>query len=112
MLSLGFVASYADSSLFIRHNNNYITLLLLYVDDIIVTGNDLSYISTLIHQLGREFEMTNHGPLTYFLGLQITPSSSGILINQEKYIVDSLQKYNMSACKPSPSPLVGGVKYH
>lgn len=67
LLSLGFMASKADTSLFICHNGPAITLVLVYVDDIIITGNHSSFITTLIRQLSSKFAMKDLGDLHYFL---------------------------------------------
>ena len=65
-------ASMAVSSLFVYSSDHTIIYLLLYVDDIIVTGNDSTQIHNLITALGQVFELKDLGPLTYFLGIQIT----------------------------------------
>ena len=62
----------AVSSLFVYSSDHTIIYLLLYVDDIIVTGNDSTQIHNLITALGQVFELKDLGPLTYFLGIQIT----------------------------------------
>ena len=62
----------AVSSLFVYSLDHTIIYLLLYVDDIIVTGNDSTQIHNLITALGQVFELKDLGPLTYFLGIQIT----------------------------------------
>ena len=62
----------AVSSLFVYSLDHTIIYLLLYVDDIIVTGNDSTQIHNLITALGQVFELKDSGPLTYFLGIQIT----------------------------------------
>ena len=62
----------AVSSLFVYNSDHTIIYLLLYVDDIIVTGNDSTQIHNLITALGQVFELKDLGPLTYFLGIQIT----------------------------------------
>lgn len=71
LLTFGFVASKADPSLFIRNSSDTVTYLLLYVDDILLTGSDASYIDSLVCQLQSHFDMTNLGTLKYFLGLEI-----------------------------------------
>jgi hypothetical protein len=101
---LGFIASTADSSLFIYKNKTVIAYLLLYVDDIVLTSNTLAYIDHVIKQLSTVFDLKDLGPLHYFLGLQVTRSSSGLYLNQAKYAHDLLKKHNMLASKPAKSP--------
>lgn len=66
-----FSPTYADPSLFIRHYHHSLTVILLYADALIITGNDSKYISTLISQLDMVFEMKDLGPLHHFLGIEV-----------------------------------------
>lgn len=77
LLSLGFVSSKADTSLFILHKASAVTLVLPYVDDIIVTGSDSTFISSLIQSLSSKFVMKDLGALHYFLGLEVTTTENG-----------------------------------
>lgn len=70
-------------------------ILLLYVDDIILTGNSLSFIFEVILALTQEFDMKDLGNLHYFLGLQITYKNTGLFVSQTKYIQDLLAKVDM-----------------
>ncbi|KAL0540368.1 hypothetical protein IC582_024605 [Cucumis melo] len=74
---LGFTSSPHDTALFTRHTPQGIVLLLLYVDDMIITGNDPQAISDLQHYLGQHFEMKDLGSLNYFLGLEVSRRSDG-----------------------------------
>ena len=69
LLHLGFIASLADSSLFIYHHQQVIAYLLLYVDDIVLTSNSPSFLDHLILQLRKVFDLKDLGALHYFLGL-------------------------------------------
>ncbi|KAL0549434.1 hypothetical protein IC582_013916 [Cucumis melo] len=69
---LGFTSSPYDTALFTHHTPQGIVLLLLYVDDMIITGNDPQAISDLQHYLGQHFEMKDLGSLNYFLGLEVS----------------------------------------
>ena len=80
LISLGFICSKADSSLFIhRHETNF-TILLVYVDDIVLTGNSSSFISHLTKQLNEKFSLKDLGQLHYFLGIEIKHFCGGITI--------------------------------
>jgi hypothetical protein len=72
---LGFSISSYDSTLFLRRTGKRTILLLLYVDDLIITGDDLSGIQELKDFLSQIFEMKDLGHLSYFLGLEITHST-------------------------------------
>ena len=66
---MGFQASLADSSLFISRYGKLIVYLLVYVDDIVLTGNNPQFLNSLISQLNKAFELKDLGSLHYFLGI-------------------------------------------
>ncbi|CAL9003000.1 unnamed protein product [Prunus brigantina] len=108
LLRLGFIASQSDSSLFVYTQGSIHIYLLIYVDDILVTGSDPSRITTLISDLGRQFSMKDLGPANYFLGMELVRTPSGLSITQTKYVVDLLKRVNMHEAKPVPTPALSG----
>ena len=88
--SLGYMANHYDSALFFRRTDKGTILLLLYVDDMIITGNDLNGIQELKDFLSQQFEMKDLGHLSYFLGLEITHSIDDIYITQANYASELL----------------------
>ena len=58
----------------------------------------------------KEFEMSLLGELTFFLGLQISQWTEGIVIAQRKYIKEMLKKFKMKDCKPVSNPMITGCK--
>jgi hypothetical protein len=94
----------ADPSLFVLRTNSTILYLLLYVDDIILTRNSSSAITSLISQLANTFELKDLGPLRYFLGLQIDYTPAGLFVHRRKYISDLLTKFNTTTCKAASTP--------
>ena len=87
---MGYTISPYDSALFLRHTDKGTILLLLYVDDMIITGDDLSGIQELKDFLSQQFEMKDLGHLSYLLGLEITHSTDGLYITQAEYASDLL----------------------
>ena len=83
-----------------KHVGNDIVILLLYVDDIIITGSATVSISDVIQALTTEFDIKDLGPLHYFLGIQITSNSAGSFLSQTKYVQDLLVKAEMIDAKP------------
>ena len=104
LLHVGFSALAANGNLFILRHQSFILYLLLYVDDIINTGNSSSFVSTIIKLLGKDFDLKDLGLLHYFLGLQIDYTSIGLFVHQTKYAFDLLQKFGMTDCKPCKTP--------
>ena len=71
MLGFGYQQSYVDHTLFVKRNVNKVTELIVYVDDIVVTGNDEEEVTHLKMQLAKKFEIKELGPLRYFLGIEV-----------------------------------------
>ena len=71
----------------------------------VLTGNDTSVMKKLLQYLSSEFRMKDMGPLSYFLGIQVRYTPTGLFLNQEKYASELLQTAGMLDCAPMPSPL-------
>lgn len=100
LLDLGFLLSASDPSPSIRKGNGRITYLLLYVDDIIITGIDSVFFNKIITQVCfLTFEMKDFRPLTYFLGVKVHRNKSGLCFSQVKYITNLLIKSDIVGCK-------------
>ena len=82
-----------------------ITILIVYVDDIIITGNNLEEIKELEKHLDKNFKVKQLGPLKYFLGIEFTRSSKGILMTQQKYILELLEETKHTHCHTSETPI-------
>ena len=102
MLKLGYDQSDGDHTLFVKANTNgKVAALLVYVDDIIITGDDEVEIQRLSQKLCEHFEIKSLGLLRYFLGIEFAYSHEGIFISQRKYILDILRENEMEEYKPS-----------
>ena len=102
---LGFIESKADPSLFVRHTSTDMLYLLIYVDDILLTGSSPSAITDIIHSLQTTFAVKDLGNLTYFLGVEALRCPEGMYLTQRKYIVELLHKSKMEHAKPCSSPM-------
>ena len=102
---LGYIASHYDSTLFLHRTNKDTILLLLYVDDMIITSDDLSGIQEFKDFLSPQFEMKNHGHLNYFLGLKITHSTNGLYITQAMYASELLSRARLTDSKTVNTPV-------
>ena len=102
---LGYTASPYDSALFLWRTDKDTILLLLYVDYMIITGDDLSGIQELKDFLSQQFEMKDFGHLSYFLGLEITHSIDGLYITQAKYTSDLLSRVGLTDSKTVDTPV-------
>lgn len=80
----GFLQSYSDYSLFTLHQGPIQLNVLVYVDDLIISGNDSSAISSFKAYLGKCFHMKDLGLLKYFLGIEVARSPEGIYLCQRK----------------------------
>ncbi|CAN6568409.1 unnamed protein product [Malus baccata var. baccata] len=102
--TLGFNTTYADSSLFVKQGGSSVVILILYVDDIIITGNTASVIDDVIVALTKEFEIKDLGPLHYFMGIQIIQHADGLFLSQTKDVTDLLTKTEMLESKSCATP--------
>ena len=97
--------------MFIKHSSSgKLIALLVYVDDIIVTGNDDKERQVLNQCLAKEFEIKALGRLKYFLGIEVAHSKQGTFISQQKYVTDLLKETGKTACKPASIPIDPNLK--
>ena len=106
MKRYGYQQSNSDHTLFLKKRGDLVTCLIIYVDDMIITGSDKEEMTDLRDKLFREFEMKDLGRLRYFLGIEVLRSKRGIFISQRKYILDLLAETGLLDCKPAESPMV------
>ena len=106
MFKHGFQQNHSDHTLFTKRRDNKVTCLIIYVDDMIITGDDVEEIQRLKENLFREFEMKDPGALKYFLGIEVLRSRHGIFLRQKKYVLDLLTETGLLECKPADTPMV------
>jgi histone deacetylase 1/2 len=105
LLSIGFCASKVDTSLFIFSVSADICYLLVYVDDILLTGSYSLLLQRLIQLLSSEFKLHELGSVHYFLGIKVQSTSMGLMLRQHKYTLDILTRAGMLSCKPVDTPI-------
>ncbi|XP_058746162.1 uncharacterized mitochondrial protein AtMg00810-like [Vicia villosa] len=111
LLSLGYKQSYGVQPLFTKSTNTSFIALLVYVDDLVLAGNDMSEISSVKFVLDDRFRIKDLSALRFFLGLEISRSSHGISLNQRKYILDLLVDSGLLAAKPVSMPCDPAFKF-
>jgi hypothetical protein len=109
LIEFGFVPSQSDSSLFIYKSATFITYILIYVDDIIITSSKPEAITELLNQMESEFAVKQLGDLNFFLGIEMSQQPNGIILSQRRYILDILKCTNMSDAKPVSTPMATSV---
>jgi hypothetical protein len=100
LLSIGFRASKVDTSLFIFSNGADICYLLVYVDDILLTGSNSLLLQCLIQLLSSEFKLRDLSSVHYFFGIEVQSTSIGLMLRQHKYTLDILTQVGMLSYKP------------
>lgn len=112
LLGLSFVNSLADTSLFVLRHENQFIYLLIYVDDILITGNTTAGIARVLRMLAVRFSVKDAEQLNYFLGIKAHCTSQGLHLSQRKYIMDLLHRYDMTNTKPVTTPMASSPKLH
>lgn len=105
LTQMGCQNSVADTSVFIYLHGTHIVYILVYVDDIIVTGSSHSLLDAVIRALAARFSLKEPTDLRYFLGVEATRTSHGLHLMQRKYVQDLLDKTNMLDSKPVATPM-------
>ncbi|CAM8901506.1 unnamed protein product [Rhodiola kirilowii] len=105
LLEFGFHKSMNDYSLFTLVRGTDFIILLVYVDDVILTGTSQSIIDEIKRYIHQKFHIKDLGVLKYFLGLEVARSHTGIFLNQRKYVLELLEDSNLTECKPSRTPM-------
>jgi hypothetical protein len=96
--------------MYAKRVGNGIILLFIYVDDIIITCSEESSIEQIKSNMSKTFNMTNLGLLHYYLGVEVWKICSNIFVSQTKYARSLLDRFIMTNCKISPTPIEKGLK--
>nr|MCH9869688.1 hypothetical protein [Serratia marcescens] len=111
MIQNGYTRTDADPCVYIRREGESFIILLLYVDDMIIIGQDMSKIVGLKKELGKAFSMKDLGAAKQILGIKIErdKEAENVYLSQKKYVENVLKKFNMSKKKFVSTPL---AKHH
>ncbi|KAG7592301.1 Integrase catalytic core [Arabidopsis thaliana x Arabidopsis arenosa] len=105
LLKYGFSQTRSDYSLFVYSKKGISLRILVYVDDLIISGNSPAEIQTFKNYLSTCFHMKDLGFLKYFLGLEVARSPAGIYLCQRKYATEIVTEAGLLGCRPAGSPI-------
>ncbi|XP_070014939.1 uncharacterized mitochondrial protein AtMg00810-like [Nicotiana sylvestris] len=107
----GFTQSKLDYSLFTKGKGANLVIILVYADDLLITGNDTKLIEEAKNILNSKFKMKDLGELKYFLGIEFAKPSKGIFMNQIKYALELISECGLGGAKPLETPLEQNQKF-
>lgn len=110
LMGAGFKQSRHDYALFTWTKGMSSIYLMIYVDDILIMGNDESAVTSLKKYLHSTFHIKDLGPPKYFLGIETARSKQGISLSQRKFVLEIISKAGLSGCKPAVIPIEQNVK--
>ncbi|GJZ11368.1 retrovirus-related pol polyprotein from transposon TNT 1-94 [Tanacetum coccineum] len=99
-----------DLTLFTQKTGKHILLVQIYVDDIIFASTDPKACDIFSNEISAKFQMSMMGQMSFFLGLQVSQNPKGIFINQSKFALEILKKFEMDSCDPVDTPMVDRLK--
>ena len=102
VLGYGFQHSH---SAFVRHSSTSTIVLIVYVDDIIISRSNSAGITNLKRYLGLQFHTKNLGTLRYYLEIEVACSSQSLFLFQQKYVLDLLTKTGFLCARPTDTPM-------
>ena len=112
VLKFGLRRCHSDRFVFSHTSNRGKILLIVYVDDIIITGDDKQSIDDLKIYLQNSIRTKDLGKLRYFLGIEVARSKEGISLSQRKYVLDILEEIGLLGSKPVETPMDPNVKLY
>lgn len=102
----------SDQSLFIFSDNAVTTFFLVYVDNIILATSCNDFVSMVITKLGNDFTLKDMGPLSFFLGIQLTNLGNvEILISQQQYLATLLENLELQNLKPADTLMEAKMQF-
>ncbi|XP_015159510.1 uncharacterized mitochondrial protein AtMg00810-like [Solanum tuberosum] len=102
---MGFLQSHYDYSLFTKKVKNELLVILVYVDDLLITGSNLNLIQQVKKDLQQRFKIKDLGESKFFCGIEFSRTTEGILMNQRKYALGLVSELGLAGCKLASTPL-------
>ena len=102
---LGFIRNPKEPCVYKKLSGSSVVFLVLYVDDILLIGNDIPLLESVKSSLSKVFSMKDLGELHHFLGMQVQRTSCGLFLSQHQYMLDILDHAGMVDCKPCSTPV-------
>ena len=107
---LGFSRCAKECSVYRKQEGKLLLIVATYVDDLFVTGNSASAVKRFKEAMSKQFEMSDLGLLTYYLGIEVKQGPNGITIHQEAYARRVLEEANMDGCNLTHIPMEFGLQ--
>lgn len=108
--NLGFIRCLKEPSLYRKKEQEYLVVVAVYVDDLLITGSSVTKINEFKRGMAAKFDMTDLGRLSYYLGIEVTQRKGSIILSQEKYAAKILEGAGMKGCNASHIPMDTGLK--
>ena len=110
LLDRGFQRGYADRTLFVKKDENYLLVAQVYVDDIVFGATINARAIEFSKEMKKEFKISMVGELKFFLDLQVKQRKDGIFISQEKYARNLVKKFGLDSKKHAFTPMSSSTK--
>ena len=110
--NLGFTKSTQEQAVYIRGEIGARIIVGVYVDDLIVTGEDATTIADFKKKMFGEFDMSDLGMLHYYLGIEVAQENGVITIKQTAYAKKILGQFGMLECNPDKYPMEPKIHLH
>jgi hypothetical protein len=116
IIATRFSRCHSDPNVYTKKVGSHLIIIVLYVDDLILTSSDSKLLNHVKTNLKNKFEMKDLGFLHYFLGLQVLQTNEGIFLSQSKYACELLHHFHMESrvniSSTCTSPEVDATLYH
>lgn len=99
-----------EPSVYRRHEKGDLLIVAVYVDDLFITGTNVQHIKDFKKEMSAEFEMSDLGRLTYYLGIEVIQHQGGITLSQRNYALKILEEVGMPNCNLTHTPMDSAVK--